>query len=401
MIGFASVRNGIVLLTLLVATTNAPAQDPPPAAPPPVAIAPAAIPGEHRLLMSRQGVVLLDGTPLPNMNRLRARVLAAAWGTDEGKRVMREAGLSEEAARDALQITANAGVENILLVLELQADGDNVRKAGKAFLDALADRVVVGELKAMIQEANAIPVERAAGALETARRRAAQASDEAAKQRQVVRQAAQVLDPSPDAVRQAASRLDQERQRITLELAGQAARQRALEERVAKLSEAAAARVDKDEIAAELDKIVKLREREAALRADLRAQKTISESDVAAAQAQLAEARARLFERREAAARAAGTDLLGELNKELVTLTITIAENQARLKYVEGRLDGLSQALERVDSLEQAIAAEGRARRQVEAAEQQLHQLQARMDARPDLGAAINWDDVHVSQRAN
>jgi hypothetical protein len=163
------------------------------------------------------------------------------------------------------------------------------------------------------------------------------------------------------------------------------------------LSDAAASRVDKDPIAAELEKIVKLREREAALKAELQQRGGTTEASLGAAQAAVAEAKARLFERREAAARAGGSDLLGELNKELVTLTISIAENEARQRYVEGRLDGLGRALERVDGFEQSISAAARARQQAEQAEYQAQEVRARVEqAMADFPPSVQWGDLTI-----
>jgi hypothetical protein len=382
----------VVIVTLAV---RAPAQDDRPATPAAPAATTPARPVTWALRLSRDGQVLWN-SGLPDMAALREGVLRAAWTSDAGKTAMRDLGLTEQQARESLEFSALPGSRNVGIILTLPRDGPEVRRAATTFLDALAGKVVLAELRNVVTQAYDQQLARHAEAVAAAAQRVAEASGEATKLRRSIRDASQVLDPSPDAVRGAASRLDQERQKITLELAGQAARQRALEERVAKLSDAAAARVDKDEIAAELEKIVKLREREAALHEELKRRGGDSEAAVGAAQVQVAEARARLLERREAAARAAGTDLLGDLNKELVTLTITIAENQARLKYVEQRLDGLGRALELADGLEQAIAATARARRSAEAAEGVLEQFRARVAARPDLGAAVSWNDLSL-----
>jgi hypothetical protein len=205
-----------------------------------------------------------------------------------------------------------------------------------------------------------------------------------------------VLDPSPDAVRGVASRLDQEKQRITLELAGQTARQKALEERVAKLSDAATARVVKDPIAEELEKIVKLRDDEAANSQAMYKAGTLTQAELRAAQARAAEAKARLLERRETVSKAAGTELLTDLNKELVTLTITIAENEARLRYLDERLTGLSKALELVDDLEQLQSAAARARRQLDDAETTMQSLSRQISTAPPFAVTVQWSEPGI-----
>lgn len=383
-----------IALTTMAASIPAAAQTTPTAAAPPATGATTPANPAWVLRLSREGSVVAER--LPDMNALRERVLANVWKSEAGKKAMRDLGLSEQAARDALEVKTAYGSRLVQLVLTLPRDGADVRRSAKEFMDEAANRIVVDVVRERVVQFYRGPVDRAEEAVSAARAESAKASEIASKQRQAVRDAAQVLDPSPDAVRAAALTLDQERQKITLELAGQAARQRALEERVAKLSDAAAAKVSKDEIAAELEKIVQLREREAALHAQLQKSGGATETSVGAAQAAVAEARARLLERREAAARSAGSDLLGDLNKELVTLTITIAENEARLKYVENRLDGLGRALERVDDFEQALAAAARARRQQDDAEQQLRLARLRLSAAPESPAAVGWNDLWI-----
>jgi chromosome segregation ATPase len=120
---------------------------------------------------------------------------------------------------------------------------------------------------------------------------------------------------------------------------------------------------------------------------------TLTQAELRAAQARAAEARARLLERREAVSKSAGTELLGDLNKELVTLTITIAENEARLEYLDVRLSGLSKALVLVDELEQLQASAARARRQLDEAETQYQSLAHQIATAPSLVVNVQWTD--------
>jgi hypothetical protein len=239
---------------------------------------------------------------------------------------------------------------------------------------------------------------RAEDQLARTKKEAMTARERVADARRKVREAAQLLDASPEAVRAAASRLDQERQKLTLELAGQNARQRALEERVAKLSDVAAARADKDPIAAELEKIVKLREAEAASLLQLFKSGGVNESQVRSAEGQVNEARARLLERREAAAKAAGTELLGELNKELITLSITIVESEARLELVSKRLEGLGRAVDMVDELEQLQASAARAAQMLDWAEMEAQNASKQLATSPLFSGSAQWGKLGVER---
>jgi hypothetical protein len=364
-------------LLFAAATAAAPralAQEPPPEA------KPAEVTKTTTAAEALSGVRLIrDGRLLvipasADVLRLQSDVINAAWKSEAGKRALKELGPTEQAARDALEVSAfgGGGGVSIQLAVSLPRDTPDARQAAARFLDALTGKIVPDVAVEWIHWHHRRPLMAAEHAANEARREAEQAMIAAVERRREVRDAAKVLDPSPDAVRGTAARLDAEKQRITLELAGQSARQKALEERVAKLGESAAARVGKDPVAAELEKIVQLREEEVRRGDTLRQAKSISEGEIGKLQAQVAEAKARLFERRESVAKLSGTDLLGDLNKELVTLTITIAENEARLRHVDERLQGLAKPLDLVDSLEQLQGAASRAQKNFETAETRL-----------------------------
>src|SRR5262249_6105014 len=68
---------------------------------------------------------------------------------------------------------------------------------------------------------------------------------------------------------------------------------------------------------------------------------------------QIAEARAKLLERREAATAAAGGDVIAGWNKELMNLSVDLAECQARAKAINARLDRFSNAGEFISTYDQ------------------------------------------------
>lgn len=168
---------------------------------------------------------------------------------------------------------------------------------------------------------------------------------------QVLRKEAGLVDVTPDGVRASLGRLEQEKQRIALDLAGQKARQRAIEEAVANLSKRAEARVEQDPIAAELQKIVAAREKEIERLRVLVKDRAIAAAEVDAAGVALAEAKAKLLERRELAARREAGDLLDTLNRDLLMLSINSAEQSARLEFIEKSLSRFQDAVRVVDQI--------------------------------------------------
>jgi len=383
----------ILLLTAALAGT-ARAQDP---APERVPLPTATAEAPKGIRVARGAFMAFRGEyPNTTVARLKADLTAAVQASDAAKTLAKDLGLSDQAARQAISASMPNGGTRILVALTLAKDTPDSRKAALKCLDDLTERVVPDIVQRWADQSNRQPLLALAQAVDEHRKVLEVATASATQQRHEVRDAAKVLDPSPDAVRGAASRLDLEKQRISLELAGQSARQKALEERVAKLSDAATARLAKDPIADELQKIVELRADEAATSEKMYKSGTMTQAELRAAQARAAEAKARLLERRETVSKASGTDLLGDLNKELITLTITIAENEARLRYIDEQIAGLSRALELVDGLDQRQAAAARARRQLDEAETQYQSLARQISTNPNFAVSLQWSETDV-----
>jgi chromosome segregation ATPase len=191
------------------------------------------------------------------------------------------------------------------------------------------------------------------------------------------------VDVSAASLRSAASNLEAERLRLALELIGLKARQEALEAAVASATKRAQEKVKVDEIAAQLQRIVAAR---SAALDRIRAQQAsgvISAAEVEAADAHLAEARARLLERQSAASQTAGADLVGELNKELAMLSVRLAEIEARQKYVTKSLEDLRGPLSRSDELEQMESDAAIVGRELAAVNAKLRELVTGFSARP------------------
>ena len=130
--------------------------------------------------------------------------------------------------------------------------------------------------------------------------------------------------------------LENRMQQLQMDLAGKKARVEAIQKKIAESAARVDAAMKDDPVAGELAKVVELRQKAVQKTVlDARRAPQSAEAEHAAAMERaevvLAEAKARLIERREAVARAAGGELLLRLNDELAVLGIDVAEIQARL----------------------------------------------------------------------
>ncbi|KPK82893.1 MAG: hypothetical protein AMJ81_08935 [Phycisphaerae bacterium SM23_33] len=121
----------------------------------------------------------------------------------------------------------------------------------------------------------------------------------------------------------------------------QGARLQAIQEQIAKIGTEAAEKLKDDPIAAELAKIVTVRETQLKLIVEARKQGRANEAEAGEAEAKLAEARVELARRRDEVARAAGAEFITKLNQELVNLSISAAEQKAQLELMTKSLTDL------------------------------------------------------------
>lgn len=165
------------------------------------------------------------------------------------------------------------------------------------------------------------------------------------------------IEVSPDVLRQSAIKLEDEQQSLELEQAAMSARQAAMEKAAAAGSARARQAADNDPVAHELAKVVEAREAAWKQLRQAAASGLSTPQEVSAAEATLAEARAKLAAQREQAVAAAGGEALAALTRELTNLSIAEQERLARLKFIGERVARLAQALQLVDDLESTQAA--------------------------------------------
>jgi hypothetical protein len=333
----------LVLLSLLAAANGSahgqPATDAAPPARQPAGTPPP--PGPSRDVPAKRGETLvasrsiaLDRDLMANSRLLEVMVARAA--AEHGGVL----GVPEGVARalpEIIKVGENmSGAEWINLVADLRtAQEAKPRPRAGEFIDA-----VLASLERQVGEwhAERAGVDRAARDVAEARAALDELRAAFRNVEHEIRQTTGRADVSVEAIRASVPKLDEERQTLKLQVIGKEARQAALAATIERLAKAAAERASGDPVAAELQKVVDAREQAVKMNQAAHEAASVSAREVADAEAVLAEARARLLERRDAVARASGGELLEALNRELATLSIDAAESQAKLAALDALL---------------------------------------------------------------
>jgi chromosome segregation ATPase len=161
-----------------------------------------------------------------------------------------------------------------------------------------------------------------------------------------------LADPSPQSVRELSHTLEAELEATAVDVEGKTARQQALADAIAKLSDDVAARIRTDAVAEQLQQVVSARQEELDDLQGARAgNPAISADQVDRAVAAVAEAKAAVLERREAAANAAGAATIQKWNSDLLSLSVDLAELHARMKTLRSRLERLAKAIQMTEAV--------------------------------------------------
>jgi chromosome segregation ATPase len=158
---------------------------------------------------------------------------------------------------------------------------------------------------------------------------------------------------SASETRAAWSRLEQGRQDIAMELVGKRARQEALVKAMKEVSNDLSAKATKDAVAEELEKVVKAREHAVEIARGLSAVGKASNQEVLDVEGKLAEAKARVLERRDLVAERSGGTIMVDLNRELQSVTVAVAEAEAKLAAAEKILHNFSDVSGLLEELQQ------------------------------------------------
>jgi hypothetical protein len=192
---------------------------------------------------------------------------------------------------------------------------------------------------------------------------------------EAIRKQAGLADASSEAVHAMAQKLATEVETSQLDLMAKSARHDALADAIAKLTAQGEAKAKDDPLAAELEQIVKMRLKEVERMRRLVDQKAASDSELDHAIGAVAEARAKLIERQLTAAAANGGDTAAVWNRELLSLSIDLAEIRARANALEKRLSQVSEALSALDHRPSPASMQGR----LDDASRQLIELDKRI----------------------
>lgn len=195
--------------------------------------------------------------------------------------------------------------------------------------------------------------------------------------RNELRRVTRRVDVSREGISAAATGLEEEAQKVSIELRAREARKQMMERVVAEIVKRSKEEAKADPILAELEGIVGMRMRELELAQKMHQAATVSMSEVEAMRAKVAEAKIRLLERREQAAKGAGTDTVKGLNDSLLMMSIDIAEQQARLEAVRETLASFERATELLERVDQTMerrqeAAQALAERRAKAREVEM-----------------------------
>ncbi len=183
---------------------------------------------------------------------------------------------------------------------------------------------------------------------------AAEARDNLNRLRDQLRKATGRADVTPSVLRAALTSLDAERQKLLLEADATNARRTALEAVLAAAAKKAVEAATGDPVLRELEELRAARAKEVEYLKQQFKGGIVSNQEVLRAQSAEVEARVRVLERKELAARQAGGTALDDLNRQLLETSVRATEMQARLKSLQAAIDALVQSSDTADKLEDA-----------------------------------------------
>jgi hypothetical protein len=170
--------------------------------------------------------------------------------------------------------------------------------------------------------------------------------------RQAIRAKTGRMDVERGSLDSLANKLDQDLQTLALEQAGSHARIEAIEEAIAEQSKRVEKASASDQVIAELEKVADARERQLKIVENERKTGVGTDAALQEAIAALAEARAKVAERRQAVFTGNGGDALTSLNRELLSLSIADRERRAKIQFLDAQLAKITPELGRTLELE-------------------------------------------------
>lgn len=188
------------------------------------------------------------------------------------------------------------------------------------------------------------------------------------------KQQAEMGGQLPEGARAALAKLEDERQRIELDLAGMEARQKAVEEWIARTSKEMQEQAKTDPVVQELEKAVAAQQKVVDVSRRQFESGTLGIREVSDAESKLSDIKVQLLDRKRGGAggNGTGTDPLAALNRELQSLSIDVIDRKARLAFVDKRVDALQKAARSASDYELLESERTSLRRELEQARQEF-----------------------------
>jgi hypothetical protein len=201
-------------------------------------------------------------------------------------------------------------------------------------------------------------------------------ASDVARVRDKLRELTGRADVSPDGIRRALTRLQEQQEQLQLEQAGAEGRKKGLMEAIDKMTVQLQKKAQADSAAGEMDQVLALREQELKRTQELAKQNVVSREQLDEAQVRVADARLKLIEVRRQAIGTTNAETLDTWNRELMNLSIGELERDGRLRFVLARLEHLSAALPLLDEMDRRMAEVRRAEGMLKDAERRLSQAE-------------------------
>ena len=215
-------------------------------------------------------------------------------------------------------------------------------------------------------------------------------ADRLAKVRSEIAQATGQVEISADGLRHAIEKLQEQQEQILLDAAGAQGRRQGLEDAIKRYTATAAERAASDEAAKQLEKVVAVRQQQLQRVQQLFQAGATPSTEVAAAEAAVAQAQADVAIAKQRAAGESGPNsALDAWNREAMNLSIEESERRARLKYIQSRLEQYKQVIAQAGDLDQLAADLRAAEARREVARSDLERIRAQA---PPAGHAAGSD---------
>lgn len=190
-----------------------------------------------------------------------------------------------------------------------------------------------------------------------AQRQREELADRLAGLREEIANATHQVEVSPDGLRRAIEKLQEQQEQLQLDEAGAQGRRQGLEQAIKEYTESVANRATSDDAVKEYKRLVEIRTEQLQRIQTMYKQGAAPASEVSNAEVAVAQAQADLATAKQRAAGETGPNgALDAWNREAMNLSIEQAERRARLQYIQSRLDKYNQVMPKVLELDQLAA---------------------------------------------